>query len=105
MTEAGIRMKSCPRCGASLSCGAKAGSCWCAELPAVPVVDPATDCLCRACLTAELAGNTDAMLLEGRDFYREGAAIVFTAAYHLRRGFCCGSGCRHCPYHVAEARP
>lgn len=37
-------------------------------------------------------------LVEGEDFYREGAAIVFTAGYHLRRGYCCGSGCRHCPY-------
>jgi hypothetical protein len=24
--------------------------------------------------------------------------VVFTAAYHLRRGYCCGNGCRHCPY-------
>ena len=24
--------------------------------------------------------------------------IVFTAAYHLKRGYCCGSGCRHCPF-------
>jgi hypothetical protein len=24
--------------------------------------------------------------------------MVFTAAYHLKRGSCCGSGCRHCPY-------
>ena len=23
---------------------------------------------------------------------------VFTRSFHLRRGFCCGSGCRHCPY-------
>ena len=23
---------------------------------------------------------------------------VFTEAYHLARGSCCGSGCRHCPY-------
>jgi hypothetical protein len=23
---------------------------------------------------------------------------VFTAIYHLKRGSCCGSGCRHCPY-------
>jgi hypothetical protein len=23
---------------------------------------------------------------------------VFTEAYHLRRGRCCGSRCRHCPY-------
>jgi len=24
--------------------------------------------------------------------------LVFTASYHLKRGYCCGSGCRHCPY-------
>ena len=32
------------------------------------------------------------------DTYQEGEAIVFTAQFHLRRGYCCGSGCRHCPY-------
>ena len=36
--------------------------------------------------------------VEGEDFYREGAYVVFTARYHLRRGYCCESGCRHCPY-------
>ncbi|HEY4798386.1 MAG TPA: DUF5522 domain-containing protein [Bacteroidia bacterium] len=24
--------------------------------------------------------------------------IVFTEAYHLKRGHCCMSGCKHCPY-------
>ena len=24
--------------------------------------------------------------------------LVFTETYHLKRGYCCGSGCRHCPY-------
>jgi hypothetical protein len=37
-------------------------------------------------------------LVEGVDYYVEGGRWVFTAAYHLRRGSCCGSGCRHCPY-------
>lgn len=41
-------------------------------------------------------------LVEGEDFYREGAAIVFTARYHLRRGYCCGNGCRHCPFGVDD---
>jgi hypothetical protein len=36
--------------------------------------------------------------VEGEDYYFEGPYMVFTAAYHLKRGFCCGSGCRHCPY-------
>jgi len=22
----------------------------------------------------------------------------FTEQYHLKRGYCCESGCRHCPY-------
>lgn len=24
--------------------------------------------------------------------------IVFTESYHLKRGYCCKSGCKHCPY-------
>ncbi len=32
------------------------------------------------------------------DFYMDGPYLVFTAAYHLRRGYCCNSDCRHCPY-------
>jgi hypothetical protein len=39
--------------------------------------------------------------LEPEDYYFEGPHLVFTAAYHLKRGFCCGSSCRHCPYGVA----
>ncbi|MCC7504406.1 MAG: hypothetical protein IT259_03850 [Saprospiraceae bacterium] len=40
----------------------------------------------------------DQPLQEGRDFYFERGYMVFTSAYLLRRGRCCGSGCRHCPY-------
>lgn len=36
--------------------------------------------------------------LSPEDFYFEGPYLVFTAAYHLKRGFCCNSNCRHCPY-------
>jgi hypothetical protein len=37
-------------------------------------------------------------LIPGEDFYMEGRALVFTELYHLRRGYCCESGCRHCPF-------
>lgn len=37
-------------------------------------------------------------LVEGVDYYMEGDRFVFTAAYHLKRGYCCNSKCRHCPY-------
>ena len=39
-----------------------------------------------------------AELMDGRDYYIEGGRWVFTAAYHLARGHCCESGCRHCPW-------
>ena len=42
--------------------------------------------------------RAETKLVEGEDFYTEGAAVVFTARYHLRRGYCCENGCRHCPY-------
>jgi hypothetical protein len=37
-------------------------------------------------------------LKEGEDYYFEGPYMVFTERYHLKRGACCHSGCRHCPY-------
>ena len=38
-------------------------------------------------------------LVEGKDFYyNEQGLMVFTRAYHLERGFCCGNGCIHCPF-------
>jgi len=36
--------------------------------------------------------------LAPEDFYFDGPYLVFTAAYHLKRGTCCHSSCRHCPY-------
>ena len=32
------------------------------------------------------------------DYYVENGLLVFTAVYHLKRGACCGSGCKHCPF-------
>ena len=38
-------------------------------------------------------------LVDGVDFYlTDDGYMVFTAHYLLKRGFCCESGCRHCPY-------
>jgi hypothetical protein len=31
-------------------------------------------------------------------YFNEKGLMVFTAKYHLKRGYCCGSGCKHCPY-------
>lgn len=100
----------CPACGGSNSCGfASAGphkaGCWCFDV----TVEPSTlrrvgsqiglaSCLCPRCL-AGIARGPDAPAVAGHDFYHlPDGRVVFTAAYHLRRGHCCGSGCRHCPY-------
>lgn len=42
----------------------------------------------------------DEAVRAGRNHYRDPATgfRVFTARAHLRRGTCCGNGCRHCPY-------
>ncbi len=38
-------------------------------------------------------------LIEGEDYYfNEDGYIVLTEKYHLNKGFCCGNGCKHCPY-------
>lgn len=38
-------------------------------------------------------------LIEGEDFYfNEQGLMVLTAAFHLKKGWCCGNGCLHCPY-------
>jgi hypothetical protein len=37
-------------------------------------------------------------LTEGDDFYLENGYRVMTTAFLTKRGYCCGNGCRHCPY-------
>jgi len=42
--------------------------------------------------------------VEGVDYYVEGGGrMVFTADYHLRRGYCCRGRCRHCPWKDVNA--
>lgn len=38
-------------------------------------------------------------LIEGDDFYYDTEGyMVLTESYHIGKGYCCGYGCRHCPY-------
>ena len=40
---------------------------------------------------------------EGIDFYYDdNGLMVLTADYLRRRGHCCHSGCKHCPYEVED---
>jgi hypothetical protein len=44
-------------------------------------------------------------LKEGIDYYyNEDGYVVLTEAYHLKKGYCCGNGCKHCPFNY-EAVP
>lgn len=99
----------CPVCGAPNCCQLATaalykGPCWCAEFT-VPAErlrrlpeHARGRCLCRRCLAAVAAGP-EAPPEPGRDFYLDpDGRCVLTAQFLLRRGECCGSGCRHCPW-------
>ena len=47
-------------------------------------------------------------LVEGLHYYfNEDGYVVLTEQYHLEKGYCCGNGCKHCPYqyeNVTEPR-
>ncbi|MBA2731841.1 MAG: hypothetical protein H0U54_02995 [Acidobacteria bacterium] len=42
--------------------------------------------------------SSELPLIEGEDYYLENGLFVLTARFLLRRGYCCGNDCRHCPY-------
>lgn len=46
----------------------------------------------------------DAAMARGQDGYidPDSGLFVMTAGCLTRRGWCCGRGCRHCPYPPAE---
>lgn len=112
--------KSCSQCGAPFNCGVsgKAQPCWCASLPAVMPVDGGADCECPECLPRTIGALLEALgtsadvatmveaaapyrgsaLIEHIDFEIEDGKYVFTRWFHLKRGSCCGNGCRHCPF-------
>ena len=112
--------KKCSICDQQFSCGMSDDTCWCASYPTIFKIDKSLECLCPSCLkdrandeihafvsafkmgkTKNIAPayNTEPKTFqEGIDYYVENGNYVFTAWSHLKRGHCCGSGCRHCPY-------
>jgi len=50
-------------------------------------------------MSEDMSGFNRVKEFEEGDFYHsEEGYIVFTEQYHRKRGYCCKSGCRHCPY-------
>lgn len=38
-------------------------------------------------------------LIEGEDYEMDPRGFrIFLSKYHKDRGYCCGNGCRHCPF-------
>jgi hypothetical protein len=37
-------------------------------------------------------------------YYSDEGYIIFTEAYHLKRGYCCQSSCKHCPWGFGKAK-
>ncbi|MFA8299754.1 MAG: DUF5522 domain-containing protein [Hyphomicrobiales bacterium] len=37
-------------------------------------------------------------------YYYENGYMVMTSKFHKLRGYCCGNGCRHCPYHPQHVK-
>jgi len=102
--------------------------CWCFNYPPLEELYQlvgeqflkSESCLCADCLKEEINRKVDQYvdlfkegkvkntmpavttrtnkLIEGLDYYLENGQWVFKAWSHLKRGYCCGSGCRHCPY-------
>jgi len=91
--------KKCAYCANMFEC--KPGNithcdCYAIEMTAAERQFIATqhdDCLCRDCI---LAFKSAYAALP--PYYTENRLLVFTAKYHLERGYCCRNGCRHCPY-------
>ncbi|MES2803536.1 MAG: cysteine-rich CWC family protein [Bdellovibrionota bacterium] len=98
--------KICERCHSEFDCGAAndeaAGGnlpCWCLQLPlAQNIPKNFSDCLCAKCLNEFINIQTSAPTNEPDYYFDTNGLMVFSQAYHLKRGCCCGSGCRHCPY-------
>ncbi|MFT5621151.1 MAG: hypothetical protein ACI9QR_001484 [Flavobacteriaceae bacterium] len=106
-----MTQKECSRCKNDLQCNTEdISSCACNQL----VISPRTkdflkktnyDCLCNSCLselneTFQQIDEEDALadLEEGKHYYIESAYVVFTEYFHISRGYCCKSNCRHCAY-------
>nr|WP_306641196.1 DUF5522 domain-containing protein [Longitalea sp. SCSIO 12813] len=52
-----------------------------------------------ASMSDDMSGFGRMKSLDPEDFYySEEGFVVFTEKYHLKRGYCCKSGCKHCPY-------
>ena len=116
--------KQCDLCKEIFSCTASADNkgCWCFDYPFILDTKLAGDCLCPNCLKTKCTLKIDEYvatispenayqnlakdlpktnaLINDIDYYIANGNYVFKPWFHLKRGFCCGNNCRHCPYQL-----
>lgn len=108
------KIKICPRCKKEFPCNAEnIAACACSQVTLSNetktfLANTFFNCLCNACLAElnEMVAKEKEFpfpgrggdLIEGIHYYKEEEYRVFTEFYLLSRGYCCRSGCRHCPY-------
>ncbi|MBD98549.1 MAG: hypothetical protein CMO34_01795 [Verrucomicrobia bacterium] len=52
---------------------------------------------------AKVEGFSISNKYEKEDYYLSvDGYIIFTEKYHLKRGYCCRNGCKHCPFGFHE---
>ncbi len=118
----------CKQCNQEHQCNpAENDSCWCFKYPSLQLLHELIEepfqsdkkCLCETCFVSTIKKVIDKhatlfkagkipnyapqfvkgnSLIDDIDFYKENGNWVFTSWSHMKRGHCCGNGCRHCPY-------
>jgi len=46
--------------------------------------------------------SNNVILDDGDYYFNADGLMVFTRQYHLKRGYCCKSGCLNCPWDYAK---
>jgi len=121
MGEVANQIKHCSVCNESFNCGTQSENqrCWCSDYPCIMPLHFEQDCCCPSCLGKVVAKRINQFIvstphkevlnvasqyrtqvepIEGIDYTIENGLLVFSEWYHLKRGNCCGNGCKNCPY-------
>lgn len=119
--------ENCSNCNKPFNCEIEKGrACWCSAFPPILQINPTKGCLCKDCLSIAIQNATKQYvaevqagqreneaykyhnpreIVENVDYYMENGLFVMSGWFHLKRGYCCGNACRHCPYgHVNVKR-
>jgi hypothetical protein len=111
-----LMQNQCVQCQSLFVCNPQ--DCWCMDYPACEPIAANSGCLCPSCLRLRVQARIAKIdhlpvhaqapaqalacqgqpAIDGLDYTVENGLLVFSRWAHLKRGTCCGNGCRHCPY-------